>query len=492
MRLTPGLTDAILSILAFARDDVGAVITSVSGAISNTGVFIFPAWILAELNMACAECVPPDDLAAAIAFRPLLPPYQRPWTSLSDPAVELVPIVDESGLASALSGVGLMSSAGWRVGWAGMVTPAEPDATPSAARPVDGLVRAMRWCRVQTSPPPSDAASARSFHVEPSAELAVGTTVAVLASPFAALCPAVFADMQLAGSVAALLPVASVAGIIDARLQPGAEGGILLSPEGHVVGITLAPLLPPGLAALELFPFVGTGPLLALLTGGTPRRCRPLLAPPPRSLPVVKVRCGDQYGSGIVVRRAGGRTAVVTNAHVVADADAPVTLAPHPYTATAAVAASRLAPSPDGLDVTWLKPAAELGLRPISLANRPLVRGQRVVVVGFPVLEPMGPRSLGPVTTSGTITQVWAESKQSGPALVLVDAAVHRGNSGGALLDAATGDLIGLVTSNLSSGVLGTRVHVGFILPIHAAYASSASPAARKAWCLDPTLPSKL
>lgn len=149
-----------------------------------------------------------------------------------------------------------------------------------------------------------------------------------------------------------------------------------------------------------------------------------------RSGPAVFQVIGDfGHGSGVLYDAANGL--VLTNAHVTAGLDSVrVKLSPRYKVAGAVVHEDRLT----DVAVVRVSPAAVGGIQALSASTEAfeaLRVGEPVVILGFP-------GSLGPVTTTGIVSQ-----KREG--LFLTDAGASPGNSGGPALD-AEGRLVGITT----------------------------------------------
>eukprot|EP00928_Gymnodinium_smaydae_P032351 TRINITY_DN23456_c0_g1_i1.p1 TRINITY_DN23456_c0_g1~~TRINITY_DN23456_c0_g1_i1.p1 ORF type:complete len:596 (+),score=67.07 TRINITY_DN23456_c0_g1_i1:20-1807(+) len=101
---------------------------------------------------------------------------------------------------------------------------------------------------------------------------------------------------------------------------------------------------------------------------------------------------------------------------------------------------------------------------PLRWGNTPR-EGTNVCAVGFGLFGPGAPWR-GPSVTCGEIVKVSWGSDSKRPAVIQSTAAVHRGCSGGALIDATTQTLVGLVTTNVKQHDGGVMPHVNFSLPI--------------------------
>lgn len=164
-------------------------------------------------------------------------------------------------------------------------------------------------------------------------------------------------------------------------------------------------------------------------------------------------------GSGFVIDTAGH---IVTNNHVVAEADALLVTFSDGTTTSAEV----IGRDPDA-DIALIKvnlPAEQLV--PVELADSDQVKvGQRVVAIGNPFgLE--GSMTLGIVSALGRTLP--GESSYSNPEIIQTDAAINPGNSGGPLLN-TRGQVIGVNTAirstNGSAGGQPSNSGIGFVVP---------------------------
>lgn len=95
----------------------------------------------------------------------------------------------------------------------------------------------------------------------------------------------------------------------------------------------------------------------------------------------------------------------------------------------------------------------------------PLEAGTEVLAVGHGLFGP-GTAWCGPSVTLGTIAKVAVNARSGRAAVLQSSAAVHRGCSGGALVEAATGRFVGLVTTNVKQQDGTIMPHVNFSLPV--------------------------
>eukprot|EP00887_Chlorella_sp_A99_P003605 scaffold7.g3605.t1 len=214
---------------------------------------------------------------------------------------------------------------------------------------------------------------------------------------------------------------------------------------------------------------------------------------------VVAIEVPGSWATGVVVSPAGH---VLTNAHVLLPAGAAAAAARASGGGSgwgAAQAHARVCGPPVRMHPAPRRPRWPRPLAPSARAPAP---GQQVCVAGWGVFAPRA--GLGPLVTGGTLARVvplGGPGSISGgggggigracgaPAMLLTTAAVHSGASGGAVLDPATGQLLGLVTSNsrhaASGGVLphlNYAIPAALLAPVAAAAAEPTPAAARERW----------
>ncbi len=168
------------------------------------------------------------------------------------------------------------------------------------------------------------------------------------------------------------------------------------------------------------------------------------------------VELGEASGTGIVLTSDGE---ILTNAHVVADADTVnVRLAGESEPRLGAVIARDA-----GNDLALVRIDAE-GLAPATFAAAGDVAvGDQVVAVGY-ALDLDG----DPSVTAGIVSALDRTLTIENGALdglVQTDAAISSGNSGGPLVDAA-GHVIGVNTAVASAGPVGTANDLGFAISV--------------------------
>ncbi|HEX4880890.1 MAG TPA: trypsin-like peptidase domain-containing protein [Porticoccaceae bacterium] len=188
-----------------------------------------------------------------------------------------------------------------------------------------------------------------------------------------------------------------------------------------------------------------------------PERRHPLLNDPfyrrffDRSAQHQQQRMESSLGSGVIV---SGEGYILTNAHVIAGADAVIVLLADGREAQATVVGA------DGeTDLAVLKIVLD-GLAPIPVGNSSQAR------VGDVVLAIGNPFGLGQSVSQGIISALGRGiGLNTYENFLQTDAAINRGNSGGALID-AYGNLIGINTAMLDSG---TSQGISFAIPVKTA-----------------------
>lgn len=228
------------------------------------------------------------------------------------------------------------------------------------------------------------------------------------------------------------------------RLGKGKNG---VSQFGPVTGglVALLLLLGPGsLAALAAGPRSPQVPQLiaAADTNDEATNVRVYEAASPS---VVSIDAGKSTGSGAIVSADG---LILTNAHVVREADTPITVI---LADGRKFVATVLGYAKDGEDLAALKIDGR-DLPAIAIAPPGSVKvGQRAFAIGNPFGRFQG------TFTVGIVSRI-----DLAEGLIQTDAAINPGNSGGPLLN-SQGELIGTVTS-IFTGRSGTNIGIGFAI----------------------------
>ncbi len=177
----------------------------------------------------------------------------------------------------------------------------------------------------------------------------------------------------------------------------------------------------------------------------------------------IEVTSGDETrrGSGFVFDRQGH---LITNAHLVNDADAIVVTLSNAYVLNAELLGLD---SFSDLAVLKISAPAER-LSPLRIGESATVQvGQRAVSIG----NPFGLKAsmttgivsgLGRTLPSAKLIDAGVAAGFDNPSIIQIDAAIHPGNSGGPLLDSA-GMVIGITTAMQSDS--GQFQGIGFAVP---------------------------
>ncbi|WP_037304597.1 S1C family serine protease [Amycolatopsis orientalis] len=180
---------------------------------------------------------------------------------------------------------------------------------------------------------------------------------------------------------------------------------------------------------------------------------------------------GEAVGSGVILT-ADGR--ILTNAHVVADAegDVTITLSNGKQYKASVVGADTKA------DIAVLQAKDASGLTPASLGDSSkLVTGQQVVAIGSPgglqntvttgIVSALN-RKLDELSSGQDRRSPYSRTaNENGPSYTAIqtDAPINQGNSGGALVD-AQGNVIGINSALYNPASTGS-IGIGFAIPIN-------------------------
>jgi putative serine protease PepD len=172
---------------------------------------------------------------------------------------------------------------------------------------------------------------------------------------------------------------------------------------------------------------------------------------------VVSVRTGSGSGTGFLVDSDG---TIVTNAHVVGDADQVQVR----FDDDGELHDAEVLGVDASTDLAALRvdPGAANGARPLELADSDRVQvGDQAVAIGYPL-------GLDRTATAGIISglerEIQAPNGFSIDRVIQTDAPINPGNSGGPLLD-ASGRVIGVNSQIASAGGSQGNVGIGFAVP---------------------------
>ena len=296
-----------------------------------------------------------------------------------------------------------------------------------------------------------------------------GESCWVFSSPFGLVTPSVFHGSASHGVVANLIPQSDKPHILltDARSMPGSEGGGVFDDDGALIAVMGPPLRRVSDQSMSGFSIaLMVAPFFEALCGvfGTSvhaaatkrafvadshwlNQQSPLLSiAHAAAKAVVTVRVGVRWGSGVLVSSSGY---VLTNGHVLrlqSDKTSKVETA-EVFIDDVWHRCRVVTISAGWMDVALLKLDDKLHQWP-HLSVKPDIcvhRGQSVIAIGSGLFCPR-PGCLTQTLTGGVISKVVeVRGKQ---VMLQSSALVHQGASGGALVNATTGEFVGLITSN--------------------------------------------
>nr|XP_015201831.1 PREDICTED: peroxisomal leader peptide-processing protease [Lepisosteus oculatus] len=313
-----------------------------------------------------------------------------------------------------------------------------------------------------------------------SSSLKKGDVVFACGSPFGSFCPDLFMNTLSKGIVSNVAGESRALILTDARCLPGTEGGglfldkggrfclagLIVSPlcwrAGEWIGLTLVCSLE---SVVRNIWFVNKGdPCLNWILSDTPSHFVQDLpvtgeAKSVRQHPTVAlVQSGELWGSGVLMNSR----MMLTCRHVVNGASRVVVKINNKerlLTAVGNVVYSTKDSSPYDVAVVLL--AEPLPSTTVPAVARDFRAGEDVYVTGYGVFG----QSCGPSVTSGILSRIIACDFQ--PAMLQTTCAVQAGASGGAVIRAATGELLGLVSSNTRDCAAGvTYSHLNFSVPV--------------------------
>lgn len=158
---------------------------------------------------------------------------------------------------------------------------------------------------------------------------------------------------------------------------------------------------------------------------------------------VVLVRCGINWGTGVLVHKNTGT--FLTCSHVVAEApEREISIVMRPDKPNSRVRARLLYRTLDNqpYDVALLRVDLrdmDSSLRPVRLSHAPILKGEPVVSVGFPFSS-----SIRPTISGGVVSK-------SMDCALLTTCCVQSGTSGGPIISRTTGDMLGMIVCNVLS-----------------------------------------
>ncbi|KAI2657880.1 Peroxisomal leader peptide-processing protease [Labeo rohita] len=340
--------------------------------------------------------------------------------------------------------------------------------------------RFLSWFALLKVPTSSTCTCKETIPWVKSGSLKKGCPVMACGSPFGGLCPDLFMNTISKGVVSNLAGDENALILTDARCLPGTEGGGVFVSKGgrsYLLGLIVSPLcwksdewigltlvcsvhlilknmLQAGViqeSLIEKSSQLITGSLQAPLTANR--------KPSSEFYPgVALIESGQLWGSGVLLNQ----NLVLTCRHVVNE-NTLVTVRVNNggrfRTVYGKVLYSSAPSSPYDIAVVELQePLADSVKTQFTTYFHP---GEDVFVVGYGALG----RSCGPSLTSGILSRVITH--QSRPVMLQTTCAVQSGASGGAVVRSATGELLGIVSSNTRDfAAKVTYPHLNFSIPV--------------------------
>nr|XP_006812293.1 PREDICTED: peroxisomal leader peptide-processing protease-like [Saccoglossus kowalevskii] len=326
----------------------------------------------------------------------------------------------------------------------------------------------------------------------PSSRLIQGQSLITIATPFASICPMVFFNSQSSGIVSNVAGNNNTLIMTDARCLPGTEGGAVYTKissteveHRYLTGLIVAPLCWKSNEWIGLTLVCSISEILHVLNQilKTTRLKRFLQNIDTSEIfykcithskqsygfgvseaikRVVLVQAGSVWGSGILV----GNDTILTCRHVISGARNGIVQVRFDYPSMHWVRADVIFTTSDlsafDIAVLRMQKIHKSRLSDLKIATQ-CTKGSDICVVGHALF----PRELSkqPSVTYGILSNIVIVKDK--PVLLQSTCAVHSGASGGPLLSAKTGELIGIVASNSKDTVSGASFpHINFSIPM--------------------------
>ncbi|XP_041466736.1 peroxisomal leader peptide-processing protease-like isoform X2 [Lytechinus variegatus] len=315
----------------------------------------------------------------------------------------------------------------------------------------------------------------------PSTGLHLAQPVVACGTPFATLSPSIFYNSLSRGIITKHCGKDLV--MTDARCMPGMEGGglfvwnnkqrylaaMIVSPlcwkANEWIGLTLACSMTAILDSLQGMTSIDLSRVRSTNFGNSSHHSHRSNTEtcPKHFQSVVLLRVGTVWGSGVVIDMNEGL--ILTCRHVVkssAQNQVSVKVASGPWM-KASVLHTNPATSPIDLAIVQVKGQLDTASSVRIRMGSTYQEGSQVYAVGFPLFDPS--LSSTPSVTTGVVSKVITINQQ--PIMIQSSCAVHAGASGGALLCAKTGNLVGIIASNSRDSESGASFpHVNFSIPV--------------------------
>ena len=178
---------------------------------------------------------------------------------------------------------------------------------------------------------------------------------------------------------------------------------------------------------------------------------------------VVRIESDESIGSGVILYRCGGETAILTNKHVVTTDKAPdgkVLASPNIRISNEGmlVRPVKVVIAPQGLDLALVFVREDIG-PPIKTTQKIPQIGTRTIIIGNPL-------GVEDSVSQGIVSNIVKDKSEGGFPFesIQTDAAINPGNSGGGMF-LANGELLGIVTFKLRLG-FGFAEGMGYAIPL--------------------------
>ncbi|XP_052429083.1 peroxisomal leader peptide-processing protease [Carassius gibelio] len=340
--------------------------------------------------------------------------------------------------------------------------------------------RFLSWFALLKVPTSSSCTCKETIPWVESGSLKKGCHVIACGSPFGALCPDLFMNTISKGIISNLAGHENALVLTDARCLPGTEGGGVFISKGnrsYLVGLIVSPLCWKsdkwiGLTLVCSVHLILKNMLKAgaiqesliekssqLITGSFQDPLTTNRKPGSEFFTgVLLIESGHLWGSGVLLNQ----NLVLTCRHVVnekSELTVRVNFGERFHAVSGKVLYSSAPSSPYDIAVMELQEPLAASVK--TQFTTYLHPGEDVLVVGYGALG----SSCGPSLTSGILSRVITH--QSRPVMLQTTCAVQSGASGGAVLRSATGELLGIVSSNTRDfAAKVTYPHLNFSIPV--------------------------
>ncbi|KAG0198750.1 hypothetical protein BGX28_007827 [Mortierella sp. GBA30] len=246
--------------------------------------------------------------------------------------------------------------------------------------------------------------------------------------------------------------------LTDAKFLPGMEGGAVSWDEtGDLAGLSMLPIRRTDGEPVDITLVI---PVACIITAISPYITIPQQPLQPDHVAslnstalmharqaVAMVQVGQTWASGVVISKHGH---ILTNAHVFTSFLDNISNRTWPNLRSGVSLRVRIdSPQqqiPETCVLNGFLPFLPLRSKEEISRVKPVVKGTPLFAIGHGIFGPSS--GILPLITSGVVSKVVAFNLQ--PAMLLSSAPVHRGNSGGVLVD-TEGHFVGLVTGNQTS-----------------------------------------